>query len=117
MRVTCEVDGFDAWVDISPRFTRAQVTAYLEMDETAVIAMLRERMTACHVPLNDGTVIDDPAEFVAERLEEADVLILAWIGGIVLQVVGHQRTLGKASSRLSSGSNGVLTTSATTATT
>jgi hypothetical protein len=107
MRVTCDTDGYEGvWVEISPRFTRAEVLALVEADEETTIRNLRERMTACHIPLNDGTAIVDPGDFVAERLEQADILVLAWVGQILPSVIGNQRTLGKVSLRLSSGNNG-----------
>lgn len=117
MRVTCEADGFDAWVDIAPRFTRRDVERFVEADEDTTIAMIRERLTACHIPLNDGTVITDADGFTGERLQEADILIVAWLGELLPRVIGHQRTLGKASSRLSSGNNGTATAATMTTTT
>jgi Na+-transporting NADH:ubiquinone oxidoreductase subunit NqrB len=116
MRVTCDAEGFEsAWVELTPRFTRAEVMALVEADEADTIAALRERMTGCYIPLNDGTAITEPAMFVADRLEEADILILAWVGQMPATVIGHRRMLGKVSLQLSSGNKG--TAMATTMTT
>ena len=106
MRINCELDGVgDVWLELEPRFTRRDVKALEEAEEEQTIAMIRERLTACHIP-TEGGAIDSPEEFTGARLEDADVAVIAWLGAVLPTVIGYRRALGNASLRLSSGSNG-----------
>lgn len=107
MRITCGVAGYDeVWVEIDPRFTRRDVTTILDAEEDALLEQIRRRVTACHIPLEDGTVIDNADDLTGARLEEADLVVIGWLGSLLPTVIGTRRTLGNASVRLSSGSNG-----------
>jgi hypothetical protein len=107
MRITCGVAGYDdAWVELDPRFTRRDVTAILDAEEDALLEQIRRRVTACHIPLNDGTAIESADDLTGARLEEADLVVIGWLGGLLPTVIGTRRNLGNASVRLSSGSSG-----------
>lgn len=106
VRIGCDAEGFEQnYIDVSPRWTQAEVQALAAIDDDAALyALLRAKTVACHIEAGDGA-ITEPDGITPEAMRNADMLLIGWIGRVLPLAVAQRRALGNASARLSSRIN------------
>jgi len=117
VRYICTIEGFeDAWVDISEAWTRQEIQELAQSTEiTVVMDYWNRKIVACHLPLVDGTYIDDIELLTQEVLTDSvDVRFADFMGYVLVQACGWVRTLGPLSGRPSSDSVAKAKTQTTT---
>lgn len=107
MIIYCDADSFeDNWIELDDRWT---LRDHRELDTASgeeLMALLRRKTRACHLRMETGDVLTEPAALTEDALLDADSVLIGWLGGVGYHVIGRLRTLGNVSARISSDSNG-----------
>src|SRR5690606_37821680 len=72
-----ELDEPVAWVEFGDSWTRGEVLRFADLEGAEFFAFIGRKLTGCHLPMGDGSVLNDPALFV-ERLDDIDVRAFYW---------------------------------------
>jgi len=103
MRYYCDMDGLgDNWIEVSPSWTRREVREMHEAEGPEFMDIWRRKVTACHLEKQDGEPITDPSIVTEDVLDDLDLRLLGFVGGVLSQATLDLRTLGNVSGRLSS---------------
>lgn len=115
VRIECTADGFeDNWVELDmDRWTIRETIELDEADLEGMVDLLRRKVTACRIELNNGKILAKADDFDKDTLLDADELILGWLGGVFHRAIGRRRILGNLSARPLSNSNEVAAPIAT----
>ena len=107
IRIECSAPGFtDNWVEMPDVWTRRDTVEMNAAQGEAFWELLRRRMLGCHLVMATGTVLDTPAAVTVDAIQDADELLLAWLGNTMPIALARRRALGEASARVSLGANG-----------
>ena len=103
MRFYCDIEGLEQnWIDVSERWTRKEYLALQDSKPDEFLPSLIGKITALHLEDMDGNVIEKPDDLTDENLDNMDVRLLGFVGGISANTFIRLRTLGNAHARLSS---------------
>jgi hypothetical protein len=103
IRIECAAPGFERnWVEMPDVWTRRDTVEMNAAQGEAFWELLRRRMVACHLEMATGDVIDTPAGVTVDAIQDADELLLAWLGNTMPIALARRRALGEASARVSS---------------
>jgi hypothetical protein len=106
MRLHCDIEGLeDNWIDISEQWTRREFREMLDANGDELLAILHAKATACHIEAGD-TVITDVADLTEDALDDIDLRLVGFIGGILVHAGVRLRELGNVSARPSSPGTG-----------
>lgn len=106
IRIECSAPGFEAnWVEMPDVWTRRDTVEMNTAQGEAFWVLLRRRCTGCHLVMTTGDVIDTPAGITVDAIQDADELLLAWLGNTMPIALARRRALGEASARVSSPVN------------
>lgn len=101
IRVECATPGLEAnWIEVDEVWTRKELQAFVSLQGEAYWALWGRKVTACHVELAEGGVVDEPAA-VGLVLDDLDIRLLRWLASAVLTATNHLLSLGEASALLS----------------
>ena len=110
MRIECDAAGFEHnWLEVEDKWTRREIIAlegFSMSDNARFFDMLKRKVQACHIALEDGGAIEDPANLDYDSLLDADEIIWGWLGQALWIAIGRRRSLGNLSARLLSAQNG-----------
>lgn len=100
IRVECATPGLKAnWIEVDEVWTRKELQAFVALQGEAYWALWGRKVTACHVELVEGGVLDDPAA-VQQVLDDVDLRLLRWLPSAVLMATNHLLRLGEGSALL-----------------
>ena len=104
VRIECSAPGFEQnWVEMPDVWTRRDTVEMQTAQGEAFWQLLRRRMVACHLVMATGDVLDKPEAVTTDAIQDADELLLAWLGNTMPIALARRRALGEASARVSSG--------------
>lgn len=103
IKFTCDIDGLrDNWIGMSETWTqRESKEAEEAMGKgwTEYLALLSKKIEACNLITGNGT-IDDFADVTEESLDDMDLRLVGFIGGMLQQTITRLRALGNVSARV-----------------
>ena len=112
--VECTTPGLEAnWIEVDEVWTRKELQAFLALRGDAYWELWGRKVTACHVELVDGGVLNVPTA-VQQVLGDLDIRLLRWLTAAVLMATNHLLDLGEASALLSLNGVGMAATRTTT---
>lgn len=107
IRIECTTPGLEAnWVEVDEVWTRRELQAFTRLAGDEYWALWARKVTACHLVLADGAVVEDPTALSA-RLDDLDIRLLRWLASAVLTATQYLLNLGETSARLSLNGVGV----------
>lgn len=108
MRIECKEVGFEQnWLEITDRWTRRETASIYTVSGEDYFALLRAKVTACHIVPTVGDPITDPQRITPDDLMDCDEIVFGFIGGALQMVPAERRSIGNLSARPSSTMNGV----------
>lgn len=100
----CDIEGLkDNWIGVSEKWTqRESKEADAAMGEgwTAYLSFLSRKVEACNLITSD-TTIETFADVTETVLDDMDLRLVGFVGGILQQTVARLRALGNVSARVS----------------
>ena len=93
-----ELDEPIAWVEFGDSWTRGEVLHFADLEGAEFFAFIGRKLAACHLPMGDGSVLDDPALFV-EKLDDIDVRAFYWLMSLPALEYGRVGRLGESTGR------------------
>lgn len=107
MKIFCSVDGLEsAWVDVTEvGWTSRQLEELRTMNGADTLDMLQRKLVACELPTVGGEPVTDPAQ-ITERLDDFDLRLLGFLGGVLYDAAPLIRSLGFFTGRRFSPSSG-----------
>ncbi len=94
VRYSCAVEGYtDSWVELDPRWTRAEERELLSVvGNDAYLDLLRRKAAAVH--LVDGKrVIDDVGALTDEGLADVDLVLWSFVIKVLFFAYQEQRSI------------------------
>ena len=73
-----ELDEPQAWIEFGDVWTRGDLLKFADLNGDEYFAFIAGKIKALSLPLGDGTVLDDPAQFIA-RMDDVDARVMYWI--------------------------------------
>jgi hypothetical protein len=108
VRIECTAPGFEQnWVEMADTWTRREVVEMNAVSGEAFWELLRKRTISCHLVMATGVSLDTPAAITTDAIQDADELLLAWLGYAMPLSLAKRRALGEVSARVSSNANAV----------
>jgi hypothetical protein len=105
----CDIEGFkDNWIGISERWTQKEAKAAdaaMSDGWEAYLNFLSGKVDGCNIVTETGAITSF-AEVTESTLDEMDLRLVGFIGGILQQAIARLRALGNVSARVSSPTNG-----------
>lgn len=107
MRIECKEPGFEQnWVEVSDKWTRRETANLYSVSGEEYFALLRAKVTACHIVPETGDPIIDPQMIAPDNLMDCDETVHGFLGGALQLAIAERRSIGNLSGRLSSTTNG-----------
>lgn len=107
MRIECKEAGFEHnWVEVSDRWTRRETASLFSVAGEEYFALLRSKITACHIAPEVGEPLTDPQQITPDNLMDCDEVVFGFLGGSLQIAIAERRSLGNFSARPSSSTNG-----------
>lgn len=107
MRIECKEAGFESnWVDVSDRWTRRETASLYTVSGEDYFALLRAKVTDCHIVPTVGEPITDPQDIAPDNLMDCDETVHGFLGGALQMAIAERRSIGNLSARPSSTTNG-----------
>jgi hypothetical protein len=107
IRIECSAPGLESnWLDVADKWTQRDVERLIQATDGAFYELMRAKVEACHIELDNGATITDPQAITTDAMLDADIALLGWLGRALPLAVAQRRVLGNASARLSLPANG-----------
>ena len=108
MQFKCDVPGFEEnWIEVSDKWKRSET----EVVERAraygdFLPIFYQKVTACHLLVEEELTLNDPKEVTAETIERMDEVLASFVGSVLVHAAARRRALGNMSARISSDTSG-----------
>lgn len=103
IKFTCDIDGLrDNWIGMSESWTQREskeAEASMSAGWTEYLAFLSNKIEACNLITSNGT-IEDFANVTEGSLDDMDLRLVGFIGGMLQQTIARLRALGNVSARV-----------------
>jgi len=108
IRIECSIEDFgDTWVEVSDKWTRREYRDMLDAEGDAWLDLFHAKVEACHIQ-TDGEPITDPQELTEDMLDDVDMRVLGFLGGLFIDAAQALRSLGFMSGHVSSNGTGKM---------
>jgi hypothetical protein len=109
IKFNCDIDGLkDNFIGMSETWTQKEskaAEAAMSGGWTNYLAFLSTKVEACNLVTGNETITDF-VNVTEEALDNMDLRLVGFIGGMVQQTVARLRALGNVSARVLSSTNG-----------
>ena len=93
-----ELDEPKAAVEFGDVWTRGEMLRFGDLEGAEYFAFIASKMRAVSLPLGDGELLTDPAQFIA-RLDDVDARAFYWIMTLPALEYGRLGRLGETTGR------------------
>lgn len=101
-RYECKVEGFEKnWVEVADKWTMKEVRQLVDSDDVGYFDIFGKKVLDMYIEAEDGTVYRDPKELTEEVLENLDITLVGFLGGVMSMHIERRRQLGKWGASLS----------------
>lgn len=111
MKYFSEIEGYeDCFVDVVDKWTMKELKALTASDDTEYFEIFRNKVTGLLLRDADGVELRDVTKFDEDFVENLDVAMAGFIGGVLPMHVRQRKSLGGMSVRQSSTTSEQATT-------
>ena len=107
MRIQCTLEDFpECCVEVSEKWTRAEERELVTANADQFIGLWQRKVLACNLRTEDGEYITKPADVTWDIIDQMDVRLAGFVGGVLATACMELRNLGKVSRRVSFNGSG-----------
>ena len=111
MKYYSETEGYqDCFIDVVDKWTMKELKELTESNDEQYFEIFRRKVTSLLLRDADGAELRDIKQFNAEFVENLDVAMAGFIGGVLPMHVRKRKSLGGLSVRQSSTTSEQVTT-------
>lgn len=98
MRVTATVPGYDAWIEFTDVWNRADLRRVMELDGQKFLDFLAGKTTAVHLDTTEGEPITLPADLsVQENFDRLDLRVIEFLSQSLMTAAMDAMTVARNS--------------------
>jgi hypothetical protein len=90
MRVTASVPGFEAWIDFTDVWSRADLRRVMDLDGQEFLDFLAAKAETCYIEAVDGNPITMSADLsIAENYDRLDLRVTQFLAQAIITAAGE----------------------------
>ena len=93
-----DLDEPQAFVEFGDVWTRGEILRFADLEGNEYFAFLASKMVGVSLPLGNGELLTDPAQFV-ERIDDIDMRAFMWLTTLPALEYGRIGRLGETTGR------------------